>query len=215
VSEIQCFVIEPTGRAEYWLHRSTNYTDAQGNKIPERVCPKSSYGGGHFARALAGIVSIYQDEEGLWRVPPDDDEGLPDHSDPRWPQECKCGYRFQESDGWSAGTQTLYRRPAAGQEFKIRDAPPGAMWYADWMKLSKDQQYEGPGKFIGPDGHCLSVMLPDGQDWIVDGPASNGPGWTRTGTPPNVTATPSIGRTREDGSWIYHGWLRDGKLIDA
>jgi hypothetical protein len=55
----------------------------------------------------------------------------------------------------------------------------------------------------------MVALPPDGGDdlWMVDGTASNGPGWTREGKPPKVTARPSILTPR------YHGWLTDGFLV--
>ena len=39
----------------------------------------------------------------------------------------------------------------------------------------------------------------------------------RTGTPPLLTVSPSIGREHTDGTpgWRYHGFLREGDLSDA
>ena len=76
------------------------------------------------------------------------------------------------------------------------------------------------------DGLHLMVNCPGTADgkgsahWYVDGRAGNGDpnsrGWTRTGdpkaNPPTITANPSIQITRTNG---YHGWLRNGKLVDA
>ena len=65
----------------------------------------------------------------------------------------------------------------------------------------------------------LTVKLPSGSEWNMDrGRIINAQGhhqgnplpqWTRTGEPPNVTATPSINH-----QGCYHGWLRDGVLTD-
>jgi len=81
----------------------------------------------------------------------------------------------------------------------LHEAPPGAMWSADW--------YEG-GRTPGPDGRWLVVRLPSGQDWFIDGNASGHPehvaSWTRTGEVPYVTVTPSV----KTGEW--HGWLVNG-----
>ena len=38
-------------------------------------------------------------------------------------------------------------------------------------------------------------------------PAQKGPRWTVTGTPPNITVTPSI-----DASPQWHGWIKDGEM---
>lgn len=99
--------------------------------------------------------------------------------------------------------ENVYRRTDTGETFALGQAPHGAMYYADWLSAR------------GPDGHCLIVVTPYNA-WNVDGgyqlPA---PGkWARTGTPPNVSVTPSIGQgQRGDGSWTYHAWLKDGILI--
>ncbi len=75
----------------------------------------------------------------------------------------------------------------------------------------------------------LSVMTPAGM-WCIDCPSSDEPHgyWERTGEPPSVTATPSIqcGTPRPPEApeqapdalgrvSYYHGWLRDGKLIEC
>lgn len=112
---------------------------------------------------------------------------------------------------WQHFGQEIYRRADTGEETTLLEASPGAMYYADWMLYKGSEK---PGDlFCGPDGHCLVLLVPGGQ-WMVDGPASNGPkgkpGWTRSGTPPDVTASPSIGIGER--CEIYHGWLRNGIL---
>jgi hypothetical protein len=125
-----------------------------------------------------------------------------DHADPRWPTHCGCGYAFKPDDQWQYNQHQLYRRVDGGQLYTLGGAPVGAMWRAPWY---------GPGK----DGKGPLILKTPGGDWDIDGPASNGPGWTRTGEPPLITATPSIGMHNRDGSWRYHGWLRNGELVDA
>jgi hypothetical protein len=79
---------------------------------------------------------------------------------------------------------------------------PGAMWHLDWLK--------GNPYYTGPDGLALAVALPnDAGQWWIDGPSSQGGNWQRTGTPPKITVTPSV---HVPGK--YHGWLRDGVLVD-
>ena len=127
------------------------------------------------------------------------------HLDERWPKQCAaCGYVFVADDNWQVASDFIYRRTDTGEELVWRDAPAGAMIDCHWMRPH----------WRGPDGLCLMVKLPNGCEWIVDGPAASQDdkskaGWTRTGTPPNVTATPSI-LARD-----YHGFLRDGVLVDA
>lgn len=127
-------------------------------------------------------------------------------NDPRWPTHCGCGFAFTAEKGARQtffleiyltpdGKEcTTHPQPPAG----IEVAPVGSMWFADWFSWK------------GPDGHALTVMTPGGE-WCIDGPASgSGRPWTRTGTPPKVTASPSIHIIGK-----YHGWLRDGILSDC
>lgn len=119
--------------------------------------------------------------------------------DPRWPTTCSCGYVYQPEDEWQQNSHRLYRSPLDGTEFITSQAPIGAMWNADWMSSWMNKQ----------DGMCLTLQTPAGP-WPIDGPSSNGPGWERTGIPPKVTANPSIHFPGQ-----FHGWLRDGILVDC
>jgi len=77
--------------------------------------------------------------------------------------------------------------------------PPGSLYFVE------DNRNYGKG----PDGRSLVCIVPTGEDWYVDGPAANGPGWTRTGEPPLVTVTPSIQTPN------YHGFLTGGVLREC
>jgi hypothetical protein len=101
----------------------------------------------------------------------------------------------------------LYRRVDTGEVMAFRDAPPGAMVQFDWG---------------------LTVKLPNGRSWNIDGEASNCDRkgdkshrcWCRHGTPPNLTVdkTPESGGSTcgAGGGSIqagdYHGFLRNGVL---
>jgi hypothetical protein len=199
MSAVQCFLLEPTDQVQQWLRR---YAGEHGD------CPVNGY---HNARVRIEDAPAELSESGTYLAGHDNHS----HDDPRWPKKCECGYRFKKADEWQLFRELIYTRSDNGEEVTLQSAPPGAMWNAKWMKLSREQGYKGPGEFVGPDGRCLYVKLPDNSDWCVDGPATNGPGWKRTGTPPNVTAWPSIGTHNQDGTWRYHGWLRDGQLVEA
>lgn len=123
--------------------------------------------------------------------------------DPRWPVTCeRCDYVFVETDEWQENWQQHWVDVAdVTRRWPLRQAPAGAMFYSDW----------NPHK--GPDGRSLSVCLPpNGGDnsWCIDAPATQGGGhWTRSGTPPLITATPSILTPH------YHGFLTDGRLVEC
>ncbi len=119
-----------------------------------------------------------------------------------WPEACACGYKFQTSDYKTLDVDRYYSGPN-GLITTLREAPIASMWDADWMH--------------GIDLYCregisLHLKLPGNGEWCIDGPSQqtpNGKGWTRTGTPPLITASPSI-------HWpgVYHGWLQNGVLSD-
>lgn len=97
-------------------------------------------------------------------------------------------------------------RMADESEHTAKTLPIGAMFY------DPDCRREDCKK---PDGQCLVVKIPTkngrGDLFSIDHPSSgDGEGWSRSGTPPNVTAHPSIHYV---GEW--HGWLRDGALVEA
>lgn len=144
--------------------------------------------------------------------------------DPRWPVECKegCGYRFTDDDARQVFTELVYRVAAAvpgaaldvGAETTLRDAPDGAMWWADWLGAA----------WAGFDGRALCVRLPGKHDWLVDSEASNCTRkgdrthrcWIRHGEPPYVTVDKAGETCRAGAGSImagrYHGFLRNGVL---
>lgn len=138
-------------------------------------------------------------DEILWTPPVIDVFELP-HSDPRWPTACvTCGKLFVEADIWQVFSDWLYRHHESGQLATIKEMPIGAIYRAHW--------YEDMPRWTGPDGHSLMCRLPDGHDWAMDAPSrGGGAGWTRTGVPPKITASPSIMSDK------YHGYLVDGVL---
>jgi len=123
-----------------------------------------------------------------------------------WPSNCpQCGvsmvYDGKFEQGWNTRIGTrIWRQPETGEEhIGLEEFGAGAMFDASWL----------PWK--GPDGLSLSVILPPGGQvdvWHIDGFAggSDHRPWERTGTPPNVTAKPSILTPR------YHGFLTNGYL---
>jgi hypothetical protein len=187
MAQVQCYWLEESGKIKrsFRRYRMSEVEPAPGDKCPGPY----SY---HNAQApldeidwpVKTVIEAFTSQ-------------FP-HDDPRWPKKCaECDYVFQESDQWQIFTDTLYQRTDTGQIVTLADAPPGAMWDAWWMG----------DHYKGRDGLHLCVLLPDGTHWTVDGPSSGGgPGWSRTGQPPKVTASPSILTIK------YHGYLIDGML---
>lgn len=123
--------------------------------------------------------------------------------DSRWPVVCaRCQQPFTEKDHRDVARHMLYRRSGTEELLTLHEAKPGDMWNAWWLQQ----------RFRGPDGLALIVKLPGNGDWVIDGPSQQHPApnaWTRTGTPPLITVSPSILTDH------YHGWLRDGILSDV
>jgi hypothetical protein len=76
---------------------------------------------------------------------------------------------------------------------KIR---PGDCWRDDWAG--------SPG---------WRIVLPNGTTWHTRQPASDGIGWDVSGEAPSLTVNPSIFDHTPGSEW--HGWIRDGELVDA
>ncbi len=189
-------MIEPTDRTRRRLRRFVFSSDDASSKCPGQY----SYHNGHGAFPDGHCrTEKMSDGHEVWRF--DDDHEIPPHGDPQWPAKCDdCGYVFREEDQWQLFHEVIFVRKDTGQEMTTRDCPPGAMYDCSWY----------PEK--GPDGLSLAVALPPGGGldyWHIDGYASGGGKWTRTGTPPNITANPSILTPR------YHGFLRGGWLEEC
>jgi hypothetical protein len=120
----------------------------------------------------------------------------------------------------------LWRRADTGEVTTINDAPAGAMWRATWYLIEDsnpprylfdwDNQFEPP----------LMVKTPGGH-WDLDSRASNCTRkddkthrcWCRHGVAPNITVDKQ-GDTCAAGAGSiqcgnYHGFLRDGYLVDC
>lgn len=201
MSEVACFFLEASDTAEESLRRYVS-----SGKEP---CPLPH--GYHDASVALGVKAYP-----LSDIDGEGGDGVVPHDDPRWPKACACGYVFAETDERQHRITRQYRRADTGERLVLRAAPPGAMWFADWM---------GP-HYFGPDGHCLAVRLPNGHDWMVDSRASNCtlPGdtehrcWVRHGDPRSQPVTvDKNGRTCAAGAGSiavpgWHGFLTNGVL---
>lgn len=187
----RCFLIEPLDRAG-WLLRRFAWAGPEHDRPP---CVGGSVAHDASSAILGYTTRLRRDDEGRpfvgWPLRPIV------RSDPRWPTLCSrpgCGYEFAVGDDWQRRAELLWARADTGEEFPLGDAPTGAMFDAWWQ----------PDGWRGPDGLHLNVRLPCGHDWPVDGPASSGGRWERTGEVPAVSVTPSIAC---GAAPPYHGFL--------
>lgn len=198
---IQCCFLEEVGRTRRSLRRYVSSANAH-----RHACPGPM--GYHDSMTLLDVV----EGNAATRDHLVDDVIPRDH--PLWPKACQCGYAFADGDEWQVFTESLWCRTDTGQVMTLREAPPGAMWWADWNTWD-----------VGPDGRCLMVRCPDGHDWTVDAEASNCTRkgdrshkcWCRHGEPPLVTVDKN-GDTCGAGAGSiltpkWHGFLRGGVLV--
>lgn len=182
-------IAELTGRHQRNLRR---YAPSEGGVSN---CPAGSY---HDANVIVGDIATTEVADALGDNWP--------HDDPRWPQACACGYQFTADDHWQRNDREVYRLPD-GYEFVLSptfgcEIPVGTMIRATWFD---DHTGRRPGE-------SWLVILPDGGQWLTTQSATGGGYWEVTGTPPLITASPSIWHNQPRG---WHGWVRNGELVDA
>lgn len=78
------------------------------------------------------------------------------------------------------------------------DAEPGDMWRAPWMDIEGREAW--------------AIVLPNRTVWYTTQRA-HGVLWEISGEPPSITVTPSIWDQDPENGW--HGWIRDGRLVEA
>jgi Family of unknown function (DUF6527) len=94
--------------------------------------------------------------------------------------------------------RVIPKPPAAYRECEP-PVGPGDMWRDEAMDTE--------------DRESWLVMLPNGSVWYTTQTASDGGRWDVTGVPPRITVSPSIFDHWPGNEW--HGWIRDGELVDA
>lgn len=204
---IKCFLLEPTDTVQLWLRRYSSRS-----KCPGHYC--------HDAQVrIDDAPAIWSDRHGRTSLGARPEKFSKSY--PLWPLKCgHCGYEFsRRHDVFQVSQHLIYRRADDGSLVTLRDAPIGAMWYADWFLV------DGSNIWRGPDGHSLCVRLPGNHDWLVDGRASNctmpndkeHKCWVRHGKPPVVTVDKK-GLTCAAGAGSigvpgWHGFLRNGELV--
>lgn len=188
VTGIPLRIAEPSGRWQRNLRRYKPGTDGVSN------CTAGIY---HNANVIVGEIPATEAAGAAGDNWP--------HDDPRWPAACTCGYEFTPEDHWQRIDREVYRLPD-GREFVLSptfgcEIPPGTMIRAGWYD-----------EYAGRPGESWLVILPDGGQWITTQQATGGGHWTVTGTPPLITASPSIWHNAPGG---WHGWVRAGFLENA
>jgi hypothetical protein len=189
---IPLFIAEPTGTCRLRLRRFRH----------------GGEGESHFHDAAAVIdenaPSSRARLEGRHRA---GDDRVP-RGDPRWPAACPCGCLFEDDDEWQVNELPWYE--GSGHRFAWGigswDGPAGAMIRAPWRDDT-------------PDNGCpaWTVFLPNGTTWCTRDQASvpgggRGSQWTITGVVPHITVHPSI---NDQGTRPWHGWIRNGELVEA
>lgn len=184
---IPCFWARPTGLDKVYRRRFAS------PRPGEPPCHRLGY---HNALLEVGLA----ESGGPCRPATEDEKALPG-----WPAVCPCGYAFRPEDHWQVFVDTLLEGPG-GLRFAKRDAPAGAMWAADWLAGTS---------LVNPklDRPPVCVKLPGGHEFVVDSKSSDGSFWSVTGEPPRLTVSPSIHVRAPAPAW--HGWLREGVLVEA
>lgn len=131
--------------------------------------------------------------------------------DPRWPNQCSCGYVFADVDMKQECHTRLYRRTDTSELVTIGDAPAGALYDSGTFN-------DVDGYQRNEDGISIVCKTPAG-DWLIDGPSSHrrpdgtwertGSGWSRSGTLPDISVSPSIaiGDPTRFHAVLTDGWL--------
>lgn len=130
--------------------------------------------------------------------------------------------RAREKDpAWLGANNSAYGWARLGEV-----VAPCAMWYAFWLfdpsenadRRDRALAQIAAGTFDAAESYLsrfywqqwshkrppISVLCPNGAEWIVDSKSSNGDGWQVMGDAPRITCSPSIAVPG------YHGFLRDG-----
>lgn len=138
-----------------------------------------------------------------------------DYPDDKWPTKCDhCSAVVTPDAIRQVFRKRRYDSPSG-------DPEPGDLYFIDWYRAQA-----GGCVFHGDtcDGKHLFAILPNGDQWDIDGRASNCTMpkdnvhrcWIRSGTPPDLTVGKN-GNTCKAGagsimSGNYHGFLRNGSF---
>jgi len=102
----------------------------------------------------------------------------------------------------------MYESSDTGEVVSEHVARPGAIWLAPRLAGVMDSKFH-IDRGGGP--HIL-IKLPGNHVWDASGKSTNGEGWEVSGDLTCLTASPSI---LVGGRVPYHGWLRNGVLVEC
>lgn len=229
---IRCFLVEDSGVSKVTLRRYCQYDK------PHRACSVHPYGYHNATVEIGEIPTVKTGDCYLASLDTPRD-------DPRWPTHCVCGYEFAPEDDWQTSQDEFMVPAPGNEgvepnRWVRRELPAGAMYFPCWMQPKPDNSWTGIGFSEPTDGSVLTVICPQNPDgtgqaeWIVDGYCSNCDRkgerhhcWCRHGQAPWITVdkTPpddGLGTCNAGAGsiWIgmpqgWHGFLRDGWLVDA
>lgn len=197
---VACFWLEPNGRYRVGLRRFTFAGEGRAHghdasTITDHELPaRWSKRAGHEFATLEPVPK----------------SAIPGHRSTSWPRRCeKCGKPFPRDAEWQAFEALGYVRSDTGETIWTRHIGrehAGALHDAPWLH---DWPFDQPN--VGADGIALIAICPNGAPWRVDGEATGGGRWTRTGDPrqpETLTVSPSI------RAGDYHGFLQAGRFTD-
>lgn len=200
-----CYWLEPNGLARVILRRFTFGVE----------CPAVERGhDGQRVTAIEFPYETYIDEAG-WVMQRGVPEGLvPPRTSRRWPRRCEaCGGLFPRGAEWQAAVAQGFVRSDTGETVWVRHvmgrAMAGALHDSAWLRGAAGKHaYD---VIPGADGLIVWAVCPNGAPWVIDGAASGGGRWTRTGDP-RVPESFSVAPSIVAGD--YHGFLQAGRFTD-
>jgi hypothetical protein len=165
----------------------------------------------------AQVFLIDSDKIGDWSLGGKEE----DYPRDRWPTKCDhCEMLAPEDAKLQVFRKRRYDNPEGIPQ-------PGDMFWTTWhghTDVRTGESGDGCYWHDNCDGRHLQVILPNGNEWDIDGRASNCTKpddkshrcWVREGEPPNITAGKQGNTCSAGGGSIksgdYHGFLRNGVL---
>lgn len=206
---VACYWAERTGRAQIQLRKFmfglTSVTTHPDETY--RFCPKRENGYGCLGVKLTDIFVLanFKESENFGLTLHQPEEDFTNHPD--WPTHCDyCGKLFPETAMTAIDSNLEYKRIETNETYTTNNNfdknTPGMLYDGWWLHFGETKK---------EDGISLVAVTPNGHHWHIDGPATGGGTWTRTGDPKKpetLTVSPSI--LVSD----YHGFLQNGRFTD-